>query len=163
VRQWSSSHRSSSRRVGSKLRPNDRSRHAVAGARRAAGSYEIHWSAQLSLWWRAAAPSHASNMSGERERHDDGTRLVDSIRLIRGQRVSLDSVLADLYGVTTRRLNEQVRRNRHRFPSDFLFELNATELANLKSHFATSSWGGSPEAAVRLYGAWGDHGCHHPE
>jgi hypothetical protein len=81
-------------------------------------------------------------MSGERERHDDGTRLVDSIRLIRGQRVILDSVLADLYGVTTRRLNEQVRRNRHRFPSDFLFELNATELANLKSHFATSSWGG---------------------
>ncbi len=47
-----------------------------------------------------------------------------------------------MYGVTTRRLNEQVRRNRHRFPNDFLFELDAAEFANLKSHFATSSWGG---------------------
>jgi len=96
------------------------------------------------VWCEAAAPSHASGMSGERQRPDDGVRLqiVESIRLVRGQRVILDSALADLYGVTTRRLNEQVRRNRHRFPSDFLFELNAVELANLKSHFATSSWGG---------------------
>jgi hypothetical protein len=41
-----------------------------------------------------------------------------------------------LYGVTTRRLNEQVRRNRKRFPDDFLFELTTEEFANLKSRFA---------------------------
>jgi hypothetical protein len=67
----------------------------------------------------------------------------------------MDSTLADLYGVTTRRLNEQVRRNRHRFPEDFLFELNAVEFADLKSHFATSSWGGrrKPPLAFTEHGA----------
>ena len=56
----------------------------------------------------------------------------------------LDTDLAQLYGVTTRRLNEQVRRNRARFPEDFAFVLTREEFANLKSHFATSSsgWGG---------------------
>ena len=56
----------------------------------------------------------------------------------------LDIDLAQLYGVTTRRLNEQVRRNRARFPEDFAFVLTREEFANLKSHFATSSsgWGG---------------------
>jgi hypothetical protein len=58
-----------------------------------------------------------------------------------------DSELAALYGVTTWRLNEQLRRNRSRFPADFLFELTAEEFANLKSHFATSSWGGHAAAA----------------
>ena len=53
----------------------------------------------------------------------------------------LDAELAVLYGVTTRRLNEQVRRNRKRFPDDFLFELTTEEFANLKSRFATSRWG----------------------
>jgi hypothetical protein len=62
--------------------------------------------------------------------------------VLRGRRVLLDAELAVLYGVSTRRLNEQVRRNRKRFPDDFLFELTAEEFANLKSHFATSSWGG---------------------
>ena len=70
------------------------------------------------------------------------------IRLIRGERVILDSTLAELYGVTTRRLNEQVRRNRHRFPDDFLFELNDAEFADLKSHSATSSWGGRRKAPL---------------
>lgn len=54
----------------------------------------------------------------------------------------LDAELATLYGVTTKRLNQQVRRNRERFPPDFLFELTPEELASLKMHFATSSWGG---------------------
>jgi hypothetical protein len=54
----------------------------------------------------------------------------------------LDHDLATLYGVETRRLNEQVRRNRTRFPPDFIFELRAREVADLKSQFATSSWGG---------------------
>jgi hypothetical protein len=54
--------------------------------------------------------------------------------------VMLDSDLAALYGVTTRRFNEQVRRNEARFPADFSFELSDQEVANLKSQFATSSW-----------------------
>ena len=55
----------------------------------------------------------------------------------------LDSDLARLYGVETRRLKEQVRRNIDRFPGDFMFVLNSEELNNLRSQFATSSWGGS--------------------
>ncbi len=54
----------------------------------------------------------------------------------------LDADLAELYQVATRRLNEQVRRNLSRFPDDFAFELTADEATNLKSQFATSSWGG---------------------
>jgi len=61
------------------------------------------------------------------------------IQLVRGQRVMLDADLARLYGVTTKRLNEQMRRNRKRFPSDFAFRLTAQEVANLRSQFATSS------------------------
>jgi hypothetical protein len=82
-------------------------------------------------------------------------RITQSILLLRGQKVLLDAELATLYGVTTRRLNEQVRRNRKRFPADFLYELSAEELANLKSHFATSSWGGrrKPPLAFTEHGA----------
>jgi hypothetical protein len=81
--------------------------------------------------------------------------ILGSILLIRGQRVILDSTLAELYGVTTRRLNEQVRRNRRRFPADFLVELTAREFENLKSHFATSSWGGRRKAPL----AFTEHGA----
>ena len=69
-------------------------------------------------------------------------RITERIFIVRGQKVILDADLADLYGVETRRLNEQVRRNRARFPEDFIFELTAEEFANLMSQFATSSWGG---------------------
>jgi hypothetical protein len=58
---------------------------------------------------------------------------------IRGQKVMLDSDLAHVYGVTTKRLNEAVKRNPHRFPEDFVFRLNAQELAALRSQFATGS------------------------
>jgi hypothetical protein len=51
----------------------------------------------------------------------------------------LDADLARLYGVTTKRLNEQVKRNRKRFPEDFAFQLTRAEFANLKSQFSTSS------------------------
>jgi hypothetical protein len=81
--------------------------------------------------------------------HSEPTESISQrILLIRGHRVMLDAALADLYGVTTRRLNEQVRRNRTRFPDDFLIEVTADELANLKSHFATSSWGGRRKLPV---------------
>jgi hypothetical protein len=68
--------------------------------------------------------------------------IARSILVLRRHRVLLDAELAALYGVTTARLNQQVRRNRRRFPADFLFELTAGEFANLKMQFATSSWGG---------------------
>ena len=65
------------------------------------------------------------------------------IRVIRGQQVILDNDLATLYGVETRRLNEQVKRNIERFPDDFMFQLRKDELDNLMSQNATSSWGGT--------------------
>lgn len=65
------------------------------------------------------------------------------IRVIRDRQVLLDSDLSALYGVETRRLNEQVKRNIERFPDDFMFQLRKDELDDLMSHFATSSWGGT--------------------
>ena len=67
---------------------------------------------------------------------DDIQRLV---HVVRGQRVMLDFDLSRLYGVTTKRLNEQVRRNRERFPDDFAYQLTQQEVTNLMSQFATSS------------------------
>src|SRR5271163_4732185 len=81
--------------------------------------------------------------------------ITRAILVLRGRRVLLDAELATLYGVTTRRLNEQVRRNRSRFPDDFLFELTAEEFSNLKSHFATSSWGGRRKRPL----AFTEHGA----
>jgi hypothetical protein len=79
-----------------------------------------------------------------------------AIHLVRGQRVMLDSDLAAIYGVTTKRLNEQLRRNRSRFPSDFAFQLTAEELTNLRSQIATSSFHGG-----RRYRPWvfSEHGA----
>jgi hypothetical protein len=57
--------------------------------------------------------------------------IRDRILIVRGYKVLLDSDLATLYGVETRRLNEQVRRNRRRFPADFLIELKPSDLKNL--------------------------------
>jgi hypothetical protein len=61
----------------------------------------------------------------------------------RGYKVMLDYDLAALYGVETKRLKEQVRRNLSRFPEDFMFELTRDEMNILRSQFATSRWGGS--------------------
>ena len=62
-----------------------------------------------------------------------------AIVILRGQRVLLDTELAALYGVTTKRLNQQVKRNQERFPSDFMFQLTEKELEALRLHFATSN------------------------
>ncbi|MDZ7760801.1 MAG: ORF6N domain-containing protein [Desulfovermiculus sp.] len=62
--------------------------------------------------------------------------------------------MAELYGVETKRLKEQVRRNIERFPEDFMFELTKSEHENLRSQFATSSWGGSRYAPM----AFTEHG-----
>ncbi len=68
-------------------------------------------------------------------------RIEQDILLLRGQKVILDADLAQLYGVTTRRLNEQVKRNIDRFPEDFMFQLTDGESAALRSQFATSKGG----------------------
>jgi phage regulator Rha-like protein len=68
--------------------------------------------------------------------------ITSKIYFIRDQKIMLDSDLAKLYGVETRRLNEQIKRNIERFPIDFMFRLTSEEWLNLKSQFATSSWGG---------------------
>ena len=68
--------------------------------------------------------------------------ITNKIYLIREQKVMLDSDLAELYQVETKRLNEQVKRNIDRFPDDFMFQLTKEEWNNLKSQNATSTWGG---------------------
>jgi hypothetical protein len=68
--------------------------------------------------------------------------IINRIYMIRGMKVMLDSDLAELYEVETKRINEQVKRNLSRFPTDFMFQLNEREFENLRSQFATSSWGG---------------------
>ncbi len=67
-----------------------------------------------------------------------GERIEQRILLIRGHRVMLDEDLAELYGVTTKRLNEQVKRNLGRFPDEFMFQLTFQELTGLRSQIATS-------------------------
>jgi hypothetical protein len=69
----------------------------------------------------------------------DQRDLEGRILIVRGQRVMLDSDLAKLYGVPTKRVNEQVQRNADRFPEDFAYQLTAQEFADLKSQIATSS------------------------
>ena len=84
-------------------------------------------------------------------------RIAAAIHIVRGHRVMLDADLALLYGVTTKRLNEQVKRNRGRFPTDFRFRLTVRETAGLRSQIATtkSGRGGrrSPPAAFTEHGA----------
>jgi hypothetical protein len=65
-------------------------------------------------------------------------RIAQKIHLLRGQKVMLDFDLAALYGAATKVLNQAVKRNRRRFPGDFMFQLSAGETANLKSQFKIS-------------------------
>jgi hypothetical protein len=93
-------------------------------------------------------------------------QIEPKILLIRGTRVMLDADLACLYGVATKRLNEQVRRNLDRFPADFLFQLTAEEAqsirsqgvaANLRSQIATTSSASHGGRRYRPY-AFTEHG-----
>ena len=68
------------------------------------------------------------------------TELEALILHIRGSKVILDIDLAILYGTTPKRLNEQVKRNKRRFPDDFMFQLNNQEVSQLRSQFATAKW-----------------------
>ncbi len=67
--------------------------------------------------------------------------IESRITILRHQKVILDTALAELYGVPVKRLNQQVNRNRERFPSDFMFQLTAREFAALRLQFATSKIG----------------------
>jgi hypothetical protein len=78
-------------------------------------------------------------------------RIEKSILLIRGQKVLLDTDLAGLYGVPTKRLNEQVRRNKRRFPKDFMFQLSVEESDSLRSQFATLKVGRGEHRKYRPY------------
>ncbi len=78
-------------------------------------------------------------MSEDRVEYKVPAVVEGLIFIIRGHRVILDSDLARIYGVQTKRLNEQVRRNKDRFPEDFMFQMTNQEASNLKSQFATSS------------------------
>ena len=84
-------------------------------------------------------------------------KIENAIHLIRGQKVMLDSDLAAFYGVTTKRLLEQLKRNLKRFPTDFAFRLDAEEFERLRSHFATSK----PGRGGRRYLPWAftEHGA----
>jgi hypothetical protein len=91
------------------------------------------------------------------EQLPDVAAIEGAIRVIRGQRVMLDADLASLYGVATRRLNEQVRRNSARFPPDFVFEVTSTEWKVMLSQFATTLQ--RTRRSDRLPLAFTEHGC----
>src|SRR6267378_8146815 len=81
---------------------------------------------------------------------------IDSmIRSIRGVRVMLDSDLAKIYGVPTFRFNEAIKRNRHRFPPDFTFQLTRAEFDSLKSQIAMSKRKNSSQIAMSKTGRGG--------
>jgi hypothetical protein len=95
-------------------------------------------------------------------------RIQRSILLIRGHRVMLDADLAILYGVRVGRLNEAVKRNRDRFPDDFMFQLSRAEFHNLKQQIgdpnlksqiaiSSSDWGGRRHPPYAFNGTGGSH------
>ena len=69
--------------------------------------------------------------------------IASKIYFIRNQKIMLDRDLAELYGVDTAQLKRAVRRNRDRFPDDFMFELSKSEMDDLRCQFGTSKWGGT--------------------
>jgi len=96
-------------------------------------------------------------------------RIEKTIIVIRGHNVMLDSDLAQLYGVTAGRLNEAVKRNEDRFPSDFMFQLTKPEFEHLKSQIVISSWGGRrylpyafTEQGVAMLSSVLPPACHRP-
>lgn len=83
--------------------------------------------------------------------------MAQRIIIVRGQRVLLDADLAGFYGESTKRLNQQVNRNRQRFPEDFMFQLTDEEFANLRLQSATSSSGHGGRRYAPL--AFTEHGA----
>lgn len=90
----------------------------------------------------AKEKSNTSKLDANCDQLPEVIDIQPMIRVIRGQQVMLDRDLSLLYGVETKRLNEQVKRNSERFPDDFMFQLSKEDVEILKSQIATSSWGG---------------------
>lgn len=86
-------------------------------------------------------------------------QITHRIFIVRGQRVILDSDLAEIYGVPVKRLNEAVKRNRERFPDDFLYQLTRQEVRNLRSQFATLSKKGHGQHRKYLPYVFTEHGA----
>lgn len=80
--------------------------------------------------------------------------VMDKIYLIREQKVMLDEDLAELYGVETRRLNEQVGRNIDRFPEDFMFRLNEGRVCQLEVAFCDIKLGRTTNTSICFYRTW---------
>ena len=74
---------------------------------------------------------------------DELVIIENKIYEIRGQKVMLDFDLAEMYQAETKNLNKAVKRNKERFPEDFMFQLTSEEMANLRFQIGTSSWGGT--------------------
>jgi len=70
-------------------------------------------------------------------------KILNKIYAIRDEKMMLDLDLAEMYGVETKQLKRQVKRNIARFPKDFMFELSVKEFENLRSQIGTSRWGGT--------------------
>jgi hypothetical protein len=85
-------------------------------------------------------------------------QIASAILILRGQRVLQDSELAALYGVSTKRFNQQVRRNRKRFPADFMFQLTAEETSSLRSQIATLKTSGGQHRKYLPY-VFTEHGA----
>ena len=81
-------------------------------------------------------------------------KILNRIYAIRSEKVMLDQDLAEMYGVETKQLKRQVKRNMERFPKDFMFELTKKEYKNLRSQMGTSRWGGTT-IFRKLYGLLG--------
>ncbi len=92
------------------------------------------------------------------ERSAPVEQISRSILILRSQRVILDRELAAIYGATTKRLNEQVKRNRDRFPEDFMFQLTAEEVERSRSQFATLNSGRGQNIKYRPF-AFTEHGA----
>ena len=85
--------------------------------------------------------------------------IEEQVHLIRGQRVILSVDLANFYGVSAKRLNEQVKRNKERFPRDFLFQLTDQEVSSLRSQIATLEPKGPGRHSKYLPYAFTEHGA----
>ena len=78
-------------------------------------------------------------VENNREREE---KVISKIYMLRNKKIMLDADLAEMYGVETKYLKRQVKRNTERFPKDFMFVLTRKETENLRSQIGTSSWGG---------------------
>ncbi len=96
----------------------------------------LHEQDQSALW---AIPFLRMHGMAESKSIIPAERIERGIYFVRGQKVMLDTELAALYDVPTKRINEAVKRNEDRFPDDFVFQLTQDEAANLRSQIATSN------------------------